>query len=102
VVAGDHDPVRVRVIVQVHVLRFLERRLDGVVAGRLVGRVPVGGGRAGGDVQAATLRGELGVVQRLPVLFFVRIDLARPARGGNPTAGDRPGGLLALGSHPGG
>ncbi len=42
VVAGDEDAVRVRVIVDVHVLRLVERRLHRVVARRLVRGVPVG------------------------------------------------------------
>src|SRR5207249_4721511 len=59
VVAGDHDPVWMRMGVQVHVLGLIERRLHGVVARRLVGGIPIGDGGAGGDVQRVAVFGEL-------------------------------------------
>ena len=98
VVAGDHDAVRVRVIVEVHVLRFVERRLHRVVAGRHVGGIPVGDGGTGGDVQDLAVRGELRVVQDLSSLLLVGVDLPGPALDRDPAAGHGLRGILPLGA----
>src|SRR5688572_2084268 len=49
VVAGDHDAVGMRVIVETHVVRLGERRLHGIVAGGAISRVPIGHGGTGTD-----------------------------------------------------
>src|SRR5215472_61272 len=92
-VAGDHDAVRVRMAVQVHVFRLLERRLDRVVAGRFVGGVPIGHRRTGSDMEPTTLLRELCVIQRLSGSFLVCIDLAGPSRGRDAASFHLTGGL---------
>src|SRR6185437_3462923 len=63
VVTGDEYAVRMRVVVERHVLGLAERRADGVVAACLVRRIPVGDGGAGRHVESVAVLGELGVVE---------------------------------------
>jgi hypothetical protein len=67
VVTGDHYAVRMRVAVEVHILGFVEDRLDGVIAGGFVGRVPVGDGRAGNDMEAFASADSLALSRVWPV-----------------------------------
>jgi hypothetical protein len=58
IVAGDHDTVGMRMVVQVHELWFQECRSHRVVAGCLVGGIPIRHRRARRDVKRFTLGGE--------------------------------------------
>src|SRR5438132_1976214 len=72
-----------RVAVERHELRFLERRLHGVVAAGLVRGVPPRPGWAGREVQRGALLCELGVVEGTPLADRLRVDLAGPALNGD-------------------
>ena len=62
-------------IVQAHVLRFVERRLHRVVACRLVGWVPVRDGGTGRDVQAVAFLGDLRVLELATAAGLRGVDL---------------------------
>ena len=87
--AGDHDAVRMRVIVEAHVIRFGKRRLHGVVAGGAIGRVPIRNGGTGADGQHAAFFRQARVGQHLAGLLFLRVNLSLPALGENAAVLDR-------------
>jgi len=95
IVAGDHDPVGVRMAVQVHELGLFEGGLDGVLAAGLVGWVPVSDCRSSGDVQGLAFFGELGVIEAVSRFLFTGVDFALPAGYGNAAAFDCVGSVLS-------
>ncbi len=95
-VAPDDDSVRVRMVVEIHVLRLIEGRTDRVAPRSGVRRVPVGDRGTGGDVEALSHRGKPGIVQHLPLRGFLGIDFSLPAGYGDAAVGDRTGCVLRL------
>src|SRR5580693_9116153 len=52
--SSDNDAVRVRMAVEIHVLRFVKRSLHGVVASGLIRRIPVRDRRTRNDMERST------------------------------------------------
>src|SRR4029450_4431817 len=99
---ADEYSVRVRVIVEVHVLGFVERRLDGVIAAGLVRRIPVRDRRARRHAEVLGITRELRAFQPRPALLLTGLDFPCPTRDGNPASGNGTGGLLSLRPNRGG
>src|ERR1051325_2671412 len=79
IVTRYHAPIRMRVIVEIHVLGLGKRRADGVISFGNICRVPVGYGRTGCDVKAVTLLGKLCAVESKACGRLFGVDLSRPA-----------------------
>jgi hypothetical protein len=80
-----------RVVVEAHVLGLVERRLDRVVAGRAVVRIPVRDGWTRGDRQHVALLRQLGTLDGQAGLRFVGVDLALPTLREDSASGDSLG-----------
>ncbi len=75
-------------IVEAHVLQFLERRGDGVIASRFVRGIPVGHGRTGGDEQCIAVFRQLRAVESQAGGLFFGVDLSGPAWNGDAASGN--------------
>ena len=99
VVTGDHDPVRVRVVVDAHVLRFVECRTHGVVAFRSVRRIPVRDRRTGCDAHAFAFTNQLRAVHSQPCGLLFSVDRTAPTFDKNTAAFDPLRRLVVLRRH---
>src|SRR5437588_3979381 len=79
IVARNYYPVRVWVSVEVHELRFFERRFDGVVSGRFVGWIPIGHCRTSDNVKGIANFFELRAVESHAGGLLFGVDFPRPA-----------------------
>ena len=79
VVAGDHDPVRVGMVIETHVVRLGEGGFHGIGSARAIGGVPIGHRGPGRDLQLSRRSGELCVSEGTSRLLFAGVDLARPS-----------------------
>ena len=89
--------VWVGMVVDVHVLRLVERRAHGVIPGRGVRRIPVHdrGPRSHEERVASLL--QLRVLELLSRARFLRINAPAPSRGGDSTSGDFASSLIHRG-----
>ena len=85
-----------RVAVEIHVLRLVERSLHGVVALSFVGGIPVSDGGTRRDLHGAGAAREFGVVKGAPGLLFAGVDFSGPSRDGDSATGNRTRAVLRL------
>ena len=83
--------------IEVLVLRLVERRLHGVIAGGFIGGIPIGHRRTGDHVKARAFLGELRVIDGLALLLLASVDLSGPAGDRDPSARNAAGRPFFLG-----